>query len=635
MSKLKNKVRQPYARVHTCSWRADIVPPLRLIGERGWMALVCLLLCSMLYGWTVGFPMVFDDFIYMVDNPFFARATAFGYLGRFFEFARLPLEVGADPDLTANMLLRPVAYATFYLNYALDGFEPHLYRVANIGVHALNGWLVFCLIHTLGRVLASQCRMSCESSRFIAASTSLLFIVHPLATESVTYIIQRFTSMGAALMLGCLVMHFSALENLGRRRCWLRTASVTAALLGMLTKESAVLVPVLALVLDCLVIGTRLREAAVRAVPLLLCLPVVPMLVLAVSAAQNGGQLSLGEAINISNVRGRPWTHWQYAATQCTVLVEYLRLIVWPTGQNVYPDPPVYDCLQEGPVWRAVLLLAGLTGGTWWLRGRPWMGGAGRLASAFVAWFFISISVSSSIIPLPDMMAEHRAYLPSIGVLAALMCVVERLSAIPGFMPARGLVGSAVCALAAATCLRNEIWRTNRSLWEDTVAKSPRKAGAWNNLGCARLEEGDLQGGEDAFRRSLELEPFYFGSLNNLSKALLMMQRWKECHETLVTLFEKHPAALKDRQIVSWAGVALVGMGRHQEGGLIFERMLKDEPGDFIANKFLGLARLHQKQFGLAREYLLRAEALKPGDLDVTEGLAMLQREKAMEAAGR
>ncbi len=597
------------------------------------MALACLLLCGVLYGWTADFPMVFDDVFYMAENPFFVRTTAFAYLGRFGEFARWPLEAGADPDLTANMLLRPVAYATFYFNHALDGFEPRWFRAVNIVLHALNGWLVFCLLQRLGGALQFQGRMSGGSARFIATGTALLFLVHPLATESVTYIVQRFTSMGAALMLACLVLHFSALESHGRRRWWLRAGSVLAALLGMLTKENTVMVPVLALGLDWLVIGTRLRQAAVRALPLLLCLPVVPVMVLAVSSAQNGGQLSLAGALNITNVRGRPWTHWQYAATQFTVLVEYLRLIVWPAGQNVYPDPPVYESLKDGPVWRAVLLLAGLAGGAWWLRARPWMGGAGRLLAAFVAWFFVSICVSSSIIPLPDMMAEHRTYLPSIGVLAALVCVVERLSMIPGLLPGRVLVGAAVCALSAVTWLRNEVWRTNLSLWEDTVAGSPRRAGVWNNLGCARVEKGDLEGGEADFRCCLELEPFYFGALNNLAKTLLMQQRWKECHETLLTLFEKHPAALKNRQIVYWAGVALVGMGRHQEGARILERILEDEPGHFLATKFLGLACLYQNQFGRALECLLRAEALEPGDPDVMQALAMLERQRSKEAA--
>ncbi len=592
------------------------------------MAILCLLITGVLYGWTADFPMVFDDLFYLVENPFFQSNSPFVYWGNFTDFARLPFECGAEPDLTVNMLLRPLAYATFYLNHTLDGFEPRWFRVFNMLLHALNGWLFYCLIRRLGRVLESQGKMTASSARFIATGASLLFIVHPLATESVTYIIQRFTTMGASFVLTCLLLHFTAMESADRRRFWLATGSVIALLLGMLTKESVFMAPALALGLDWLVIGTRFWAATKRTLYLLLCMPLVPLMIIAVSAAQNEGQLNFVEALNITNVRGKPWSHWEYAATQSMVLLEYLRLIVWPSGQNVYPDPTVYHSFKEGPVWLAMLLLGSILGCTWCLRNRTWMSGAGRLMFAFIAWFFVSISVSSSFIPLPDMMAEHRTYLPSIGVLVMLMCIADRLSAISGIVPWRLLVIGVFCNLSVATCLRNKTWRTNVSLWQDAVTKSPNKPAAWNNLGCALIEEkGDLEKAEIAFRRALELEPFFFGALNNLSKTLLMQQRWRECHDSLVTLFERHPSALNNRQIVYWAGVALVGMGRHQEGAIILERILNDDPSHFLAAKFLGLACFYQKHFARARECLLLAEKLQPGDPDVMQALAMLKRQ--------
>jgi hypothetical protein len=295
------------------------------------MALVMAVLCAVLYGRTVDFPMTYDDNGYLKDNPFFLRSGAFSYLASFREFATWPLREGVEPDLATNMLLRPLAYATLHWNHMLDGFEPRWFRVVNILIHALNGLLLFAVLRRLGAAM------------FITVVSALLFIVHPLAVESVTYIVQRFTSLGTLWVLLCLWLYFGSITAEGRSRSWLRGAAVVAALAGMLTKEDAVVVPLLAVGLDWLVLGTRLHTVLWRALPLLLTLPVVPGMVMAVSWAQHDGAWSLEQAVNLVNLRQRPWSHWQYAMTQWTVMVEYLRLLVWPSGQNLCHTWPVQD----------------------------------------------------------------------------------------------------------------------------------------------------------------------------------------------------------------------------------------------------------------------------------------------------
>jgi Tfp pilus assembly protein PilF len=594
-----------------------------------WMPLACVVLCAGLYGWTADFPMTFDDCYYMKDNPFFVKTTAFAYLTDFRGFAEWPLKLGTEPDLTANMLLRPLAYATFYGNHGLDGFEPRWFRVVNMALHAGNGWLILVLLLKLGRALEGRGLMSAASVRFIAVSSALVFLAHPLAVESVTYIVQRFTSLGAFWVLLCLVLYFKAVAAEGWRRHGLKAGAVAAALLGMLTKEDAVVVPLLAVGLDWLVGGTRLRTTLWRAVPLLITLPVVPVMVMAVSAAQNGGEWSLGQAMHVVNLRDKPWGHGQYVMTQWTVIVEYLRMIVWPTGQNLYPQWPVYQSATEGPVLRAAALLMGMLGVAGWLRGRRWMGGQGRLMFAFVLWFFGTISVSSGLVPLPDMMAEHRTYLPSIGVLVALVCVVDRLRQVPGVLPGPLITGAVVVVLSLATCLRNEVWRTDVSLWEDTVAKSPTAHRAWNNLGAALAEAGDLAAAETALRKSLEIQPRLYTAHGNLSAILVRMDRWQECHEVTMDLLASHPRARHDPDILLNAGTSLAGMGRYEESAEMLEQVLHQKPDHFLANKVLGLVHNEQQHPRRARLYLSRADALQPGDPVVSRLLASLDGDPA------
>lgn len=593
-----------------------------------WMALACVLLCAGLYGRTADYPMVFDDVFYLKENPYFLRLPEAVRSGGFVEFAGAPLLEGLDPDLTANMLLRPFAYATFLMNHALDSFEPRWFRLVNIVIHAANGWLIFALLSRLGGSLERRELMSAGSSRFIAVSTALVFLAHPLAVESVTYIVQRFTSMGTLFVLLCLVMHFKSLDAAGAKMWW-RAGAVFAALLGMLTKEDTVTVPLLAAGLDWLVMGTRPRAVLRRSLALLILLPVVPVMVMAVSAAQNDGQWSFFQALNLVNLRSIPWGHGEYALTQCTVLVEYLRLIVWPAGQNVCPDWPVYDSLLAGPVLRALALLLGMLGLAWWLGRRQWMGGQGRLVFAFVLWFFTSVLVSSGPVPLPDVMAEHRSYLPSIGVLVALVCLVDRLRQMPGAVPGFLVSGAVMLMLSTATRLRNETWRSDLALWEDTVAKSPTQYLAWNNLGLARWEAGDAEGALAALRRSLEIEPLYFDSRSNLAGMLVRLNRWADCLAVTCVVDEPSLHSPRFSDLLYNQAVALAGLGRLDESAKDLERVVSYRPDFYVAVRLLGV--LHHKQAHLrrARLYLSQAEALQPGDPVVTSLLASLDGDPA------
>lgn len=590
--------------------------------RRSWSAIVMAVviagLCAGLYAWTADFPFEYDDYVYMIDNPWFKAGQPFGHWADIRSFVRQPLAGAEDPDLAVNIVMRPIAYLTLQWNHLLGGFDPRGFRVVNMVIHALNGWLMFLLVRRIaGNVLTRP-----DSALFVAVVASLAFTVHPLATESVTYIIQRFTSMGTLLLLGCLVLYCASVDaEASRHRLLLRTGSVLCALAGMLVKEDIATVPLLAVGIDWLLLCTRLRVVLWRALPLLLCLPLVPVLTLLCSRGLSEGSWSVLSAFHLVNLYLEPWGWWQYFVSELPVMVEYLRLIVWPAEQNLCPRPPSYVSLLDGPVLVAVAVLGGLIVGSLvgWRRSRE---GHGRFVAVFFAWYLGTVFISSGLLPLPNLMAEHRAYLPSVGIFVMLACVLDVLRT---WRPSRLLVVSvgsfaavALACLSWATCARNEVWRSAITLWEDTTNKSPRCYAAWVNLGAAEVRYGDRLKAVKAFRHAIEIRPRVLMGYYNLADSLVFLRQWTDCLEVVdAALGEaavKHPLEV---QMLYYKGISLAGMGRVDEGMQALERVLEAQPDHFYAHKVLGACLLELSQMDKARFYLQRAAELNVNDPDL------------------
>jgi len=599
---------------------AESTPP----PERRWVhALavgIILALSAGLYAWTIDFPMVFDDYTYLKDNPFLKDASGFRHLNNLDEFARRTAQMGLDPDLATNFILRPVAYASFHLNHTLDGFNPRWFRALNILIHAANSVLIYALLNALLRRFVADGSLQRGSRFFIASSAALLFAAHPLAIESVTYIIQRFTSLVALFSLLALWLHFTSLSAKSRLGAWcLRAGAVLALLLAMQTKESSFTVPFMAVLLDWLVLGSRLRLAAFRALPLLLCAPLIPLLVILTATAQNGGAFDLHGAIHIVNDRAAPLNHWHYIVTQVTVVAHYLRLLFWPVGLNLDPEWPKYESLWQGPVLTALGMLVGLIAAAWWLSRRFRGDVRFALGFAFTLWFFITVSVSSGLVPLPDLMAEHRSYMPSIGIFVLVACLLDRLrhanihsALIRRLAPVSVVI--LVGALSWKTCLRNEVWRTQESLWENTVAGSPGKFRTWGNLGAAYSHNGKEEEAVKCYREALKVEPRFKNGLLNLSNSLLRLNRPKESLENTLKLIEMDKKLANNPLVANALGLGLASVGRIDEAVEIFKQLSTAVPNDPQPHKALGLIYRHKNDPRRALDHYHQAARLQAPD---------------------
>jgi protein O-mannosyl-transferase len=614
--------------------------PLEVFLGGRWFVLASLLgligLTVMLYRHTIPFPFVFDDWIYLVENPLVKEFPTFRFWTDAREFAAEPARLGLDPDLAVNIMLRPFAYATFYLNRIVGGDHPEGYRLVNIVTHAANGALVFLVLRHI--LLRSRLRLPERtlSAAFIPLAAALLFVAHPLQIESVTYVIQRFTSLAALFFLSALWLHLIASDVPGRdARAVIRGISVVMMILGMLTKEFVFMLPPVAILVDWIVMGTGFATAFRRAIPIVLCMAVVPSLVLFAAWAQGNGVVTLHAAMNIVNFDDAPRPHLRFFMNELRVILTYLRLILVPTGLNVDRDVRSIVNLADWRILGSGAGILAILASSWFIFRR----GRGNLHAAmvfvFTAWFFLVIFVSSGLVPLPDLMAEHRTYLPSVGAIVVLVCGLDYLRTWPRAGRFRRRVIPAVaalwvCVLSGAAFLRHEAWKSRRALWEDTLAKSPGSIRAMVNLGTCHGEEGRPEAAAECFRQAIATEPRHSVATENLATIYIGQREYEKANQVCREGLSRGIDTFRIRHNL---GLALCNTGRLDEGISELERSLMQNQTFCPTLVALGQASYQAKRPDRAIDFLRKAVALVPGNREVQKMVAQLEQE--LGARGR
>jgi tetratricopeptide (TPR) repeat protein len=465
-----------------------------------------------------------------------SAATALAYsntLGASFHLDDFPRIVQNDGLHDLGKLWPPhgnryLGDLSFALNFRLGGLEPLGYHLVNLLVHLCNALLVAWLAAATLRTPALRDAAAGPLLRErLPLTAGLLFALHPIQTQAVTYVVQRFASLATLFCLLSLVLYAQARLSLERERSpRLRAASLLVlsaafAAAAMRTKEISFTLPVVTLGYELLFFRGPWRR-------LLLLLPVAATaLLVPLGLAASGQRLAdaLGDGQLPAETLAIPRS--VYLLTESRVLATYLRLLVLPVGQNLDHDFPLSHTPWEPGVLISLAVLVTVVSGAIALLVRARRSGeaAGVLVFSGVAWFFVTSSVESSVIPIRDVIVEHRMYLPSAGaavVLAtALLCALERLrSRLPaGVGLAAALLVTAV-PLGAATYARNRVWKDELTLWSDVVAKSPQKARPHNNLGVALAEAGRFAEAIPEYREAIRLDPGFGDPHNNLGIAL-------------------------------------------------------------------------------------------------------------------
>ncbi|HDK41675.1 MAG TPA: tetratricopeptide repeat protein [Nitrospirae bacterium] len=562
-------------------YKVSHIPLSTGAGKKGLIGLLGIILLGIILYWGVlDAPFVFDDHHTIVENE---------------TIKNLPAALG---QIRSNRYLTLV---TFSLNYAAAGLNPWSYHLTNNMIHLINALLVYLFVTLIFKTpVMKGTRLS---KGFIAFSASLIFIAHPVQTQAVTYITQRFALMATLFYILSIVFFIKARLEIIERRSFASRRHLTyyllcifSSVLAMKSKEIAITLPIMIILFEGLFIrakDTRTRKF-IYFLPIFLTILVIPLSLLDLKKPVTGIVSDVGL---ITMVGEDTLSRVHYLFTEFRVIVTYLRLLVLPVNQNLYYDYPVYKTLLAPGVLLSLLLLTGLVVSAVFLRKRA------PLAAFGVFWFFITLSVESSIIPIRHVIFEHRLYLPSVGFFIAAAAVTDQL--LPRKALKTLLIALIIVLLSFATYSRNNLWKDPVALWKDTVDKSPLSADPHNALGAVYMEAGLFKDAISEFEKALELKPDSATALYNLGNIYLESGLTDKAVENYLKALDhkSHHAA----QIHNGLGLAYKAGGDYKEAIRQFKSAVAVNPAYRLA--YYNAANTYSKMedFHEAVEYYEKA----------------------------
>jgi tetratricopeptide (TPR) repeat protein len=554
-------------------------------------------------------PFIFDDQTSIIENSQIRRLS--------------PLSVPLSPPRETPVAGRPIVNLTFAINYATSGLDVRGYRLTNLAIHLLAALTLFGLVRRTLLLPALAPAFGAQSTN-LAWIVALIWMLHPLQTETIDYVTQRTESMMGLFYLLTLYCSVRALE---RRQARWQAAAIVACGIGMACKESMVTAPVLVVLFDYVFVDRAVLRKAQRA---RLYVGLAFTWVVLATLMASGPRTTVGFETNVSG--------WTYLLNQASILLTYLRLTFWP--RNLVLDYGIPQPLTLSDVWLPLMTVSVLAIGALALLARR--SHAGFLA----AWCLVILAPTSSIVPIAtEVGAERRMYLPLAGLVVLVVLGAYRawtLRATPRYQ-ALGLASAiGVCMLLAlATIQRNREYETKLSILQTTVDRRPHprsnlmlgttllemgrrpeampylerareEPGASFVLGVDHISEGRLAEGAMELERFLQMAPRHrqvVDARESLGRAYSVLNQLDKAEAQLSEVVRMQPGRGPAH---AYLGEVLLRQGRSADGVRQFQIAAELQPGNPDALRLLGIAQGQTGQLEAAAATFSRVIELDP-----------------------
>ena len=581
--------------------------PINQVGRNSYFDLIgiaiTILLGIAIYSNSFNCSFHFDDFARIVYNPNIRNL--------------------ADAKAWMNIYpSRPVGMFTFALNYYFNQLNVFYYHLVNLIIHLINACLVWWITLLIFSSPALNDNPIIKQKKVIAFFTALLFVSHPLATQSITYICQRFACLVTMFFLLSLILYVKArLSNKGNiSKTLLFACSLISAVLAMLTKENAFTLPFAIVLFELFFLRTKKFSINFKDYRVILLLAAFLGVMLIIPL-----QFSFSIFKPIPPRLGHTYflTPVNYLFTQFSVIVKYIQLLLLPIDQKLNYDFPISNNFFEIRTILCFLFLLSLIILAIFLFNKH------RVISFCIFWFFLTSLIESSLIPIDDVIWEHRTYLPSFGFFLILTLGIyfflwnkSKYLTISIFVL---LIGSN----SYLTYERNKIWKDDPSLLNDNVAKTPnltrvllnrgiayRRLGQWEkaiddysrvidinpkyaqayyNRGIAKKSIQDYHGAIADYSKAIEIDPKYIQAYNNRGVLKVNLQDYQGAIADYSDALEIDPKYI---QAYNNRGAAFCTLGQWDKAIADFSKMIEIDPTNSKAysNREFAYKKLHREK---------------------------------------
>lgn len=560
----------------------------------GVVSLIVVGLTFLIYSRSLEGPFTFDDIANIAENSHI-------------RLREITLHGLWDSGFGSPSSNRPVANVSFALNYFFHGYDVTGYHLANIVIHIINGFLLFFLMKItleINKKNSSGPDLDKETSLCLPAFVAtILWLVHPLHTESVSYVVQRMTSMASMFYVLSLLLYAYGRTSEGSwKKCILYCGCIGSGILAIGTKEIAITLPAFIFIYEWYFFqGLRRQWLRSQAVSFLLvaALSIVIMFLYF-------GSLDIWDKILIwYQVHGL--TPIQRLLTEPRVVVYYISLLVFPhpSRLNLYYDFPLSHSPID-PVSTVFCMgaIAGLVCFSYLIAKKA------PMLSFAILWFLGNLLIESSIIPL-ELVYEHRVYLPSMFLIPALGIWVFRL--VKKEWVGVTILYAFICLGAYWTYERNTVWADKELLWRDCSLKSPNRAGAHYNLGLALSEKGKNKEAVKSYSRALELKPGYKEAHNNMGLALFALNKREEAIYHYLQAIKIDPSYIDACLNLAFS---MQEMCQNGEAIKYYEKVIELDPRRADAFNNLGIVLFREGKTRDALFHLQKAVRIKPDYFD-------------------
>jgi len=583
------------------------------------------------YGHTLDVPFYLDDFSSIQENP-----VIYNWQGSIVDFWQNTLA-----ELGILAAFRIVGYFSFALNYQVHQFQVAGYHVINILIHVLTGFAVLGLLRGLVRTPALNEALSKEAKRWLPFVVALIFVLHPLQIQSVTYIVQRLASLAALFYIGAMACFIQARlnsplppfkkegkGNINIGRIFWIFACLFLALLAFFTKQHTLTLPIALLLLEFIFFQSI--QIRLKAIVGLFSFGML-LMVVALVFDQNPSLLNLfGEnsffhKLDALTRETTEISRTSYLATQMGVLWQYISLFFWTASSHIDYDNGrflvegffstndnyhlVARLLDSNPIWVLIGHLLILALAILSLRRLP-------LVAFSILLYYLAHIIESSVIPIRDVIFEHRTYLPNLGL--AILCAWLLVVQLPSWLH-KGIVDRVtfivlvlvpvlvlLSVLGTATWLRNQIWRDPVALWQHNVDQSPNQQRGWVILGKHLVQRGQFEKEQGQLPQSKET---LNQSITVLKKAVIEKinpdgsRSISVTPETALNLIVAYKTLRQYDEALKWVNRALT----------LKHRLRPFDHAKFLVNQgniFFELGRSHQNQnrYAKAKSFYQQSE---------------------------